>query len=218
MLRHPGRHRAPALPRPGLARVWTGVAILCATFGIGALLPVVLPAAAGTPTMALAPALRLAEPPDVAALPPSAPVSLSIPAVDVTTDVVPLGLEADGSMEVPQGAALAGWYEQSPTPGEIGPAVLAAHIDWADEPGVFQDIGTLEPGDEVAVTRQDGSVATFRVQRVAEYPKADFPTDIVYGDLDRPGLRLITCGGNFDEESGDYADNVVVFAAFTGSG
>jgi len=214
--RHSGRHRATVLPRPGLARVWTAVAILCATFGIGALLPLVLPAADAASSLALAPAVRLAAPVDTTPLPASAPVSLSIPALGVSSDVVPLGLGTDGSMEVPQGAEQAGWYEQSPTPGAVGPAVLVAHVDWADQPGVFHDIDTLIPGDEVTVTREDGRVTTFAVERVATYPKDEFPSGDVYGDLDHPALRLITCGGVFDEDSGNYADNVVAYAVFTG--
>ena len=151
-------------------------------------------------------------------MPASVPVGLSIPALGVTSAVIELGLEDDGSMEVPRGAYPAGWYDQSPTPGELGPAVLAGHVDWAGKPGVFHAIRDLQPGDEVSVARQDGSIASFRVDRVDEYAKAAFPTEAVYGDLDHAGLRLITCGGDFDDESGSYEDNVVVFATFTGVG
>ena len=192
------------------------MSVASATVAIGAVLPLVLPAAdAVSSPRVLAPAVRPAGP-AAAPLPASPPVAVAIPALGVTADVVRLGLQEDGSMEVPAGAELAGWYEQGPTPGEIGPAVLAAHVDWADEPGVFQDVAALEPGDDVLVTRADGTTADFRVARVVSYPKTRFPTDAVYGDLDRPGLRLITCGGEFDEASGDYADNVVVFAELTG--
>ena len=215
-----GRHRASVSPRPAVARLWTAVAVLCATVGIGAVLPVVLPvdpnwSPFGT-VLEPAPAVRLADPPPAEPLPASPPVSVSIAALDVRSDVVELGLELDGSMEVPQGAHLAGWYDESPTPGELGPSVLAAHIDWADEPGVFHDLLSLEIGDEIAVLREDDSVATFQVDRVDTYAKSDFPTDAVYGDIDHAGLRLITCGGPFDEDTGDYADNVVVYAELVG--
>ena len=90
--------------------------------------------------------------------------------------------------------------------------MLAAHVDWADEPGVFHDLLSLEAGDGIAVLREDGSVATFRVEEVETYPKSDFPTDDVYGDIHHAGLRLITCGGPFDDGSGDYEDNLVAFA------
>jgi len=52
----------------------------------------------------------------------------------------------------------------------------------------------------------------FRVTQVEEYPKDKFPTDVVYGDLDHAGLRLITCGGSFDRQARSYDDNIVAFA------
>jgi hypothetical protein len=203
-----------------MARVWTAVAVLCATVGIGAVLPVLLPADPdwspyGT-SLLTAPNVQLAEPPHADPLAASEPVSLSIPVLSVRSDVVPLGLEDDGTLEVPTAARDAGWYEQSPTPGELGPAVLAAHVDWADQEGVFSSIGDLRIGDEIEVERADGSVAVFQVERIASYAKSGFPTDAVYGDLDHAGLRLITCGGEFDEGTGDYPDNIVVFARLTG--
>ncbi|PWW23453.1 sortase family protein [Geodermatophilus normandii] len=148
-------------------------------------------------------------------LPASEPTRVSIPALDMTSRLMDLGLMRDGSMEVPPGAYPAGWYDRSPTPGELGPAVLAAHVDWAGQPGAFSGIDELVPGDEVVVDRADGTSAVFTVDRVEEHPKDEFPTDEVYGDIAHAGLRLITCGGAFDPESGDYLDNVVVFARLT---
>jgi hypothetical protein len=214
-----GRHRATVPPRPGLSRAWTAVAVLCATFAIGTVLPVVLPPdpdwSPFGPALQNAPAVRFAQP-TADPMPAAVPVSVSIASLGVSSDVVPLGLQDDGAMEVPSGADETGWYEQSPTPGELGPAVLAAHVDWADQPGVFRGIDRLDTGDEIAVARGDGTVATFVVERVETYAKSEFPTDEVYGDVDHPGLRLITCGGEFDEDTGDYADNVVVFARLVG--
>lgn len=194
--------------------------MLCATLGIGTVLPFVLPVdpdwSPFSTVLEPAPAVRPAEPLSADPLSASAPVSVSIAALDVTSEIVVLGLEDDGAMEVPQGAHLAGWYEGSPTPGELGPSVLAAHVDWAGEPGVFHDLEELEIGDEIAVLREDGSVATFRVGSVDTFAKADFPVDAVYADIDHAGLRLITCGGSFDERTGDYEDNLVVFAELVG--
>jgi sortase (surface protein transpeptidase) len=209
------------------------MAIVLASVGIGAVLPDVDAATASSSPYSLAPSIELAAPapltppqlPQAAEpgslmspMPASVPVGLAIPALGVTSAVIELGLEDDGSMEVPPGAYPAGWYDQSPTPGELGPAILAAHVDWGGKPGVFHAIRDLQPGDEVSVARQDGSIASFRVDRVDEYAKAAFPTEAVYGDLDHAGLRLITCGGDFDHDSGNYEDNVVVFATFTGVG
>ena len=141
----------------------------------------------------------------------STPVRLRIPSIGVDSRLMDLGLLADGSMQVPPGGFPAGWYTGGPTPGELGPAVVAGHIDWKG-PGVFFNLHRLKPGDVVSVSRADGTQPTFRVTVVARYPKDKFPTTLVYGNLDHAGLRLITCGGSFNSRTGHYQDNVVVFA------
>ncbi|MCA1004241.1 class F sortase [Rhodococcus hoagii] len=140
------------------------------------------------------------------------PDRLVIPAIGVDTDLVDLGLEPSGALQVPPGAFPAGWYSGSPVPGELGPAILAGHVDWDGEPGVFLRLHELAPGDLVHAVRSDGVTAVFRVTRVDRYAKAEFPTAAVYGNIDHPGLRLITCGGEFDTAARSYRDNTVVFA------
>lgn len=123
-----------------------------------------------------------------------------------------LGLQPDGSMEVPPGGFPAGWYTGSPTPGQLGPSIVAGHVDWDGSPGVFYRLRELEQGDDVTVVSQDGNTVRFVVSAVEQYPKDAFPTDKVYGDIDHPGLRLITCGGQFDSDISSYDDNIVVYA------
>lgn len=141
----------------------------------------------------------------------STPVRILIPAIGVDSELMALGLQDDGTMEVPPTGFPAGWYTGAPTPGELGPAIIAGHVDWAG-PGVFHDLHSLAPEDEVTVTREDGTTAVFRVTRVEQYAKDAFPTDEVYGDIDHAGLRLITCGGVFNRAKGSHDDNIVVFA------
>lgn len=141
----------------------------------------------------------------------STPVRLQISAIDVDSTLMALGLRGDGEMEVPPGGFPAGWYTGGPTPGEVGPAVIAGHID-LNGPGVFHKLGSLKPGSTITITRADGSKPVFRVDRTTQFPKDKFPTEQVYGDIDHAGLRLITCGGSFDTQSGHYEDNLVVFA------
>ena len=148
-------------------------------------------------------------------LPAAAPTTLDVPRLGVHHSLVELGLNIDGTVEVPPLSQVQtpGWYRYSPTPGERGPAVILGHIDSAEYgKGVFFDLGSLRPGDEVDVTRADGTIAVFAVTDVGQYRKDEFPTDVVYGDLDHAGLRLITCGGVFDAHTRNYQDNVVVFA------
>jgi len=146
-------------------------------------------------------------------LPQSKPIAVSIPSLDVESDLVDLRVDSSGAMEVPVRAADAGWYALGPSPGALGPAVIAGHVTWNQAPAVFHRLKTLRPGDEVRVTRADGRTAVFSVEGVKTYAKDRFPTDTVFGTIDHAGLRLITCGGTYDSAANRYLDNVVVFAS-----
>ena len=141
----------------------------------------------------------------------SVPVRLQIAAIGVDSKLMDLGLKADGTLQVPPSGFPAGWYTGMPTPGERGPAIIVGHVDWKG-PGVFYNLHRLKPGDRVSVTRKDGSMPAFRVTRVQQFPKNQFPTKAVYGNIENAGLRLITCGGTFNAQTGHYEDNLVVFA------
>lgn len=154
---------------------------------------------------------------DPAAMPASAPVRVQISSIGLDSELMDLGLQADGTLEVPPDGFPAGWYTGAPTPGELGPAIIAGHVDWGGQPGVFFHLGEASIGDEVAVTRQNGSTARFRITGIEQYDKDTFPTQKVYGDLDHAGLRLITCDGRFDPRLRSYEDNLVVFAELLGS-
>jgi hypothetical protein len=145
---------------------------------------------------------------------PSPPVALTIPSIKVrTTGIVDLGLDKNGKLEAPTDFDRAGWYAAGPTPGEFGPSVIGAHVDSKAGPAVFYRLGSLKKGATVLVARKDGSTARFVVDRVARYSKSSFPTATVYGDTHgRAELRLITCGGAFDQATGHYVDNIVAFA------
>lgn len=154
----------------------------------------------------------------VAALARSTPERLEIPSIGVDTPLMRLGLAADNTVQVPPIAAHApaGWYQYSPTPGQMGPSVLLGHVtvgQFGD--GVFLKLAKVKPGDRVSVRLQDGVTAEFTVYAVRTVAKDAFPTQEVYGNTDRPELRLITCGG--PRTADGYRDNVLVFAALTGS-
>ena len=153
------------------------------------------------------------------ALPRSAPTTISIPRIGVNADVMTLGVNPDGSVQVPplEQAQRAGWYSPGPSPGEVGNAVIVGHVDSAKlGPAVFFKLGTLKRGDTITIARQDGRTATFTVDSVKSYPKTSFPSELVYGAGDRPSLRVVTCGGVFDRSARSYLDNIIVFATLTG--
>ncbi|GAA3764717.1 class F sortase [Salinactinospora qingdaonensis] len=147
------------------------------------------------------------------------PVRLRIPAIEVATSrLVPLGVREDGELEVPRDYDAVGWYRGGPWPGQPGPAVMGAHVDSDTGPAVFYRLGELRPGDTITVERAEGEAPVFTVYAVQRYRKEDFATGQVYGSTGgRPELRLITCGGGFDEATQTYESNTVVYAALSGA-
>jgi Sortase domain len=142
----------------------------------------------------------------------AAPVRLEIAAIGVRAPVIRLGLNRDGTLEVPARFDEVGWWAGGARPGERGPAVIAGHVDSRTGPAVFFRLDRLRSRDAIVVVRRDGSRVRFVVQRIARYRKAAFPTARVYGPTRAPALRLITCSGAFDAASGHYVDNTVVYA------
>ncbi|GGX92452.1 class F sortase [Streptomyces anandii] len=210
MTRPPGR----VLAAVTAALVALPAALLVACGGPGAEGPAGTPARpaasspAGRPT---GQAGRAARP-----LPRSVPVELRIPVIGVDTPVMRLGLAPDGTVQVPPVTAhdQAGWYGHSPTPGQVGPSVLLGHVTvgrYGD--GVFRHLSRLRRGDRIEARLGNGTTAVFTVGSVRTVAKAHFPAREVYGDVDRPELRLITCGG--PRTGNGYADNVIVFATLT---
>ena len=151
----------------------------------------------------------------------STPISLDVPRLGIHhANLVQLGQAKDGSIEVPPLGANspAGWYRNSPTPGQLGASVILGHVDSAAAgPAIFYRLGTLRAGDTVMVVRADHTVAVFVVDSVEMYAKANFPTLQVYGDTDHAALRLITCGGAFNYSERSYEDNIVVYAHLASS-
>jgi sortase (surface protein transpeptidase) len=143
----------------------------------------------------------------------AAPVVLTIPLIGVRTQLVTLGLTAHDTMQVPSSTAVAGWYTGSPRPGAVGPSIIVGHIDSVSGPGVFFRLSQLRPGDRIYVTRADGSLAEFRVSSVQTWLKSAFPVQAVYGETLDPELRLVTCGGTFDEATRHYLSNTIVYAS-----
>lgn len=147
------------------------------------------------------------------------PTAVSVPAIGAQSTLIPLGLTPEGALEVPDVHApqQAGWFSLGVVPGEKGPAVLAGHVDGEvngqrGQPGVFHDLQQLAVGDPILIDRLDGSQLRFLVERVELFDKSTFPTAEVYGNTQRPELRLITCGGTFDHGARSYEKNTVVFA------
>ncbi|MEU8581513.1 class F sortase [Streptomyces abikoensis] len=156
-------------------------------------------------------------------LPRAAPTRVRIPGIQVDAPMTPLGLGPDGTLASPpeDDGNLAGWYADGTPPGAAGTAVVAGHVDLANGPAVFYNLGALKKGDTVEVARSDALTAVFTIDAIEVYDRADFPSEKVYGTVGPPGhgraeLRVITCGGGFSAEADEYLGNVVVYAHLTG--
>ncbi|MFF3212208.1 class F sortase [Streptomyces sp. NPDC002886] len=189
--------------------------------GCGGASPAAAPSAPAVATAsappAVAPTSAPAAPATAAPMAASAPVRVRIPAAGVdASPLLSLGLAADGTVEVPSVADgdKIGWYDKGVTPGETGPAVLIGHFDTVRGPAVLKDVSRVRAGDEVTVSREDGSTAVFRVRELEQVDKKRFPTEKVYGNTARPELRVITCGGEITD--GHRPDNIILYADLVG--
>ena len=145
-------------------------------------------------------------------------MSVDIPAIGVSSKLLHLGVNSDGTIQVPSlytRPGEAAWFKYSATPGQIGASVIEGHLDGYHGPAVFFRLGALRPGNSINVTLADGITAVFRVTGVRQYLKAGFPAKTVYGTTGYAALRLITCGGVFDHATGHYLSSTVVFASLT---
>jgi hypothetical protein len=179
---------------------------------------------AGTPARGTGtshpPSCRGAPPAEIGLPHRSLPVGLDIPAIRVHASVIALGLNRNGTLAVPPlgHPGLTSWYDEGPAPGQRGAAAILGHVDATGVgPAVFYNLGNLRPGAKIYVRLRDGQTIVFETYSVALFSKARFPTAKVFGYTSWPTLRLITCGGEFDQNSRHYAGNVVAFASYVGS-
>jgi hypothetical protein len=140
---------------------------------------------------------------------PATPLRISIPAARVDAAVRPVAARGE-ALEVPD-VGTAGWYRGGPRPGERGRAIVIGHLDTRKGPGLFARVPDLPPGTLVSVTDRRGDVHRYRVVGGAQVPKRKFPAEYVYGPSNAPVLVLITCGGDYDPDTG-YEDNVLLYA------
>jgi hypothetical protein len=215
---------------------WWALALALVLFGAGSLFlglkghdrplpgPVSVPKTSA-PTTSLpkaAPARRASTSTTTTASPPalfqqfalrSTPVQLRVPAIGLNVSLSTLGLNANGTVQVPTTIQQPGWYRFGPSPGQDGSAVILGHVDSYQGPAVFFKLRTLVPGDLVDVSLADGASAQFKVTFVAMYSKTSFPDQEVYAGEGHSSLQLVTCGGAFDSQTGHYLSNIVVYTS-----
>jgi sortase (surface protein transpeptidase) len=219
-----GRHAG--MPRATAAiREWVMAAVVVGAAGALSLMLMTMPAPSPHPVADSHPPSAASRGASSTYLDPAAPTSaqstappgesvsnVTIPAIGVDAPTELLGRDSSGALLPPTSFTDTGWYAAGVLPGEVGPAVIAGHIDSIGAPAVFARLDRLQPGAEVFVTLSTGAKLTFVVDHSIQVSKSAFPTRQVYGPTPDPELRLITCGGTFNPAIGHYDDNIVVFA------
>lgn len=149
---------------------------------------------------------------DVAPM-PGVPVTVRIPSINVDAKIESVAMDTKGRMDVPKDADNTAWFNPGYRPGQDGSAVLAGHFDKEDgSPAVFADITKLQEGDEIIVTDDKGDKKTFAVIKLAKYPYDDFPIKDVFGNNSGSMLNLITCHGEWNKETKNYSERMVVYS------
>jgi len=141
----------------------------------------------------------------------SVPVHLSIPAIGLSDSLSEVGLNKNGTVQVPTKWAVPGWFRLGPSPGQKGSAVILGHVDSVHGPAAFFRLASLRPGNKVSVRLADGQTVRFKVIGLRMYLKSKFPNHLVYGARSYSALQLVTCGGTFDSGTHHYLSNLVVF-------
>lgn len=142
----------------------------------------------------------------------STPVRLIIPALKISVRLITLGLNANGTVQVPSTTTTAGWYRFGPAPGQIGSAVILGHVDSYLGEGIFFFLRTLRAGQRIYVDLANGRTVQFKITAVTMYAKTAFPPRKVYGSHGYSALQLVTCGGIFNRTTRSYESNIVVYS------
>lgn len=140
------------------------------------------------------------------------PLRMSIPEINITATVDPMGTTPSGDMDTPKVPENTGWFSAGPRPGEVGSAVIDGHFGWKNDlPAVFDNLHLLQKGDTVTVEDDKGTITTFVVRELRTYGRDDDATDIFRSNDGKAHLNLITCQGTWNESQKSYSTRLVVF-------
>lgn len=141
------------------------------------------------------------------------PSRLSIPSLGIEAPFEALGLNVNRTLQVPLNSKNVGWYVNGAKPGEAGASVIVGHLDSGKGSAIFGNLSKIEPGEEIVIYRADGSKVVYQVDWVSKFSQTSFPTQAVYGAVDFPAIRLITCSGVYNKKTGRYSENLIVFGS-----
>ncbi len=115
------------------------------------------------------------------------------------------------AMDVPKKWENVAWFKPGYVPGMKGNSVIAGHLDSRTGPAVFADLEKIEIDDIVSVIDTKGKKTDFRVMKKQVYFDADAPLLDIFGPTEEAHLNLITCEGEFNQDTDRYDRKLVVF-------
>ncbi len=135
------------------------------------------------------------------------PVRLIIPSIGLNAPVESVGINSKGEMDVPPGdSSEVGWYKYGTIPGNVGSAVIDAHVFAA-----FEDLQHLSVGSEVYVENANGQRLKFVVDDSRVYKLGELTSGMLFGKRDARRLNLITCAGEPTADGSTYTHRLVVY-------
>jgi hypothetical protein len=144
------------------------------------------------------------------------PNRIEIPKLHIKAPIVDVTTMPDRELEVPKDPKVVGWWNGGAKPGaRTGTAILDGHVNYAGVDGALARIGTLNPGDIVYVSGLSNSKQTrlkFKITGVRTYNKQVLPYRQIFDQKSIGRLAIVTCGGPFDAQTGNYLFNIVAFA------
>jgi sortase (surface protein transpeptidase) len=142
---------------------------------------------------------------------PDIPAEIAIPSIATTRTIIPVGLNAKGEMAVPSGSTLnVGWYNKGAIPGNMGSAVLDAHVFAA-----FSKLKYVSVGDDLYITDRSGQKLHFVVRSATTYALSDMDLAVrkfLFNKSDGRYLNLITCAGSLTADHSTYTHRLVIHA------
>ncbi len=136
------------------------------------------------------------------------PAALAIPSIGLGSPIVPMGLTQEGDLDVPDGTTNnVGWYAKGTVPGEMGSAVLDAHVYAA-----FSNLDEVRKGDIIYIAMKDGATREFKVTGSKVFKLSELSSEELFNQKGGRYLHLITCAGELTPDKSTYTHRLVVYA------
>lgn len=140
------------------------------------------------------------------------PKRLTIPSLNIETEVIYVGLTLNGAMDVPNNPSDVAWFDQGPYPGNVGSAVISGHFGWKNGiPAVFDDLSKLQKGDNVYIEDENGRIITFVVNKIQTFGENSDAYDVFTSNDGKAHLNLVTCQGVWNKNKKSYSERLVIF-------